>query len=152
RGCDHFQESGCNDHKLERRCGTYFGYTEAEVVGQPITILIPPELYDEENEILERLRTGGRIEHYETKRLTKTGKKVDVSLTIGPIKNSTGRLVGFSKIAHDITKRKRAEQLLHDANGALEKQTVALQAREELLKIFVKNVPAGVAMLDRDMR
>jgi PAS domain S-box-containing protein len=60
--------------------------------------------------------------------------------------------VGFSKIAHDITERKQAEQLLRDTNSALEKQTVALQAREELLKIFVKNVPAGVAMLDRDMR
>jgi len=103
-----------------------FGYTEAEVLGQPITILIPPELYDEENKILERLRAGGRIEHYETKRLTKTGKRVDVSLTIGPIKDSTGRAVGFSKIAHDITKRKRAEQLLRDTNSALEKQAVAL--------------------------
>jgi len=115
-----------------------FGYTEQEAVGQPITLLIPPELRDEENQILDRLRTGGRIEHYETKRLTKTGKKIDVSLTIGPIKDSAGSIVGFSKIAHDITGKKQSEE--------------ALRLSEELLKIFVKNVPAGVAMLDRDMR
>jgi PAS domain S-box-containing protein len=115
-----------------------FGYTEAEALGQPITLLIPPELWDEENRILERLKAGGRIEHYETKRVTKAGKYVDVSLTIGPIKDSTGRLLGFSKIAHDITVRKQAEQ--------------AVRESEALLKIFVKSVPAGVAMLDREMR
>ena len=129
-----------------------FEYTEAEAVGQPITILIPPDLLDEENTILERLRAGGRIEHYETIRLTKTGRKVDVSLTISPIRDSSGKLVGFSKIAQDITERKRAEHALHEINHALERQTGVLQAREELLRIFVKNVPAGVAMLDRDMR
>jgi PAS domain S-box-containing protein len=129
-----------------------FGYTEAEVVGQPISILIPHELLDEENNNLERLRAGGRIEHYETVRITKAGKKVAVSLSISPIKDSTGRTVGFSKIAHDITERKRAEQALHKMNRFLEGQTSELQAQEELLKIFVKHVPAGVAMLDRDMR
>ena len=115
-----------------------FGYTEQEAVGQPIALLIPPELRDEEDQILDRLRTGERIEHYETKRLTKTGKKIDVSLTIGPIKDSAGSIVGFSTIAHDVTGRKQSEE--------------ALRLSEELLKIFVKNVPAGVAMLDRDMR
>ena len=255
-----------------------FGYTEEEAVGQPITLLIPPELRDEENMILVRLRGGGRIEHYETVRVTKAGKRVDVSLSISSVKDSTGRIVGFTKIAHDITERKRAEdavkeseqrfrliadtapvmiwmsgtdklctyfnkpwldftgrsleeelgngwaegvhsddlqncldtytqlferrekfrmqyrlrrydgeycwildvgvprlnpdrsfagyigiavdvterkeaeEALREFNRALEKQTVELQAREELLKIFVKNVPAGVAMLDRDMR
>jgi PAS domain S-box-containing protein len=129
-----------------------FGYTEPEAVGQPITILIPPELRDEENKILERLRSGDRIEHYETKRVTKTGKMVDVSLTISPVKNSAGNLVGFSKIAHDITERKRAEELQRETHLALEKQTEELQAREGLLKTFVRNVPAGVAMFDRDMR
>jgi len=129
-----------------------FGYTESEAVGQPITILIPPESWDEENQILERLRAGGRIEYYETTRITKAGKKVAVSLTISPIKDSTGRLVGFCKLAHDVTERKRAEQVLRETNRALETQTAVLRSQEELLKIFVKNVPAAVAMLDRDMR
>jgi PAS domain S-box-containing protein len=129
-----------------------FGYSETEVVGQPITILIPPDLHDEEESILERLRAGRRIERYDTVRVTKTGKKVNVSLIISPIRDSTGRLVGFSKIAHDITERKRAEQILLETNCALERQTAELQARQELLKIFVRNVPAGVAMLDREMR
>jgi len=255
-----------------------FGYTEAEAVGQPITILIPPELWDEENKIVERLRAGERIDHYETKRLTKAGKLVDVSLIIGPIKESTGSVTGFCKIAHDITERKQAEAALKESeqrfrlvadtapvliwmagtdklctyfnqpwlnftgrsieeelgegwsegvhpddvhrcletytrafdsrekfkmeyrlrrydgeyrwvldigvprfdpdrsfagyigiavdvteskiadeglrelNRTLETQTALLQSREELLKIFVKNVPAGVAMLDCDMR
>ena len=129
-----------------------FGYTESEAVGQPITILIPPESWDEENQILERLRAGGRIEYHETTRVTKVGKKVAVFLTISPIKDSTGRLVGFCKLAHDVTERKRAEQVLRETNRALETQTAALRSREELLKIFVKNVPVAVAMLDRDMR
>jgi PAS domain S-box-containing protein len=115
-----------------------FGYTEAEALGQPITLLIPPELMEEENRILERLKSGGRIEHYETKRVTKAGKYVDVSLTVGPIGDSTGGLLGFSNIAHDITDRKRAEQ--------------AVREGEALLKIFVENVPAGVAILDCEMR
>ena len=87
-----------------------FGYQEEEVIGQPITILVPPELWKEENKILERLKAGGRIEHHETKRLTKDGRQVDVSLTIGPIKDSNGGVVGFTKIAHDITQRKQAEK------------------------------------------
>jgi PAS domain S-box-containing protein len=82
-----------------------FGFTEAEAVGQPITILIPPGLADEDNKILQRLRAGERIDHLETIRVGKTGKKVDVSLTISPIKDAAGRVVGASKIARDITQR-----------------------------------------------
>ena len=129
-----------------------FGYTEREAVGQPITILTPAKFHDEQNEILETLKNGNRIEHYETIRVTKTGKSVDVSLTIGPIKDSAGGIVGFTQIARDISERKRAERFLRGTNRILEKQTATLQASEELLKIFVKNVPAGVAMLDRKMR
>lgn len=82
-----------------------FGFTEAEAVGHPITILIPPKLADEDNKLLQRLRAGERIEHLETIRVGKTGKKVDVSLTISPIKDAAGRVVGASKIARDITQR-----------------------------------------------
>jgi PAS domain S-box-containing protein len=94
-----------------------FGYTEAEAIGRPITILIPSELREEEHKILEKLRAGGRVEHYETKRITKAGKRIDVSLTIGPIKDSTGRIVGFTKIAHDVTDRKEAEQALKESES-----------------------------------
>ena len=96
-----------------------FGYTDAEVIGQPITILIPPELRDEENKILEKLRAGERIEHYETIRVTNTGKRINVSLTISPMRESSGKVVGFSKIARDITDRKLAEQELSEANERL---------------------------------
>jgi PAS domain S-box-containing protein len=86
-----------------------FGYAEAEVLGRSITVIIPPELGDEESEILRRLRAGEHIQHYETVRLTKQGKSVDVSLTISPMRDSNGKIVGASKIARDITARKQAE-------------------------------------------
>jgi PAS domain S-box-containing protein len=129
-----------------------YGYTEAEAVGKPITMILPPELRDEENKIFETLRAGGHIEHFETIRVTKTGKKINVSLTISPIKDSSGRTVGISGIARDITERKRAEEALAEVNRTLVAQAASLQSREELLRVFVKNVPAAVAMLDRDMR
>jgi len=96
-----------------------FGYTEEEAVGQPITLLIPPERRDEENRILARLRAGERIEHFETVRVTKTGKRVNVSLSISPIRDSSGKIAGFSKIARDITDRKLAEQELARVNQRL---------------------------------
>jgi PAS domain S-box-containing protein len=96
-----------------------FGYSEKEAVGQPITILIPPDLWDEENKILARLRAGERIEHFDTIRVTKTGSRVNVSLTVSPIRDATGKVVGYSKIARDITGRKRAEQELAEANERL---------------------------------
>src|SRR5215467_1254633 len=73
-----------------------FGYAEQEAVGQPVSILIPPDLLDEENAIVETLKTGKGIEHYETVRVTKTGKRVTVSLTISPVKNCKGKIIGAS--------------------------------------------------------
>ena len=257
-----------------------FGYAESEVIGKSVLILVPPELPEEEKKILETLNAGGRISQLETVRMTKTGKRINVSLSISPVKDTTGKIVGFSGITRDITERKlaqqalreseerlrlavqagkmfayswdaatdaiersgqsaqilgtkkeekattgaailamvhpddkprlqaavarlsvedpnlqityrvirpdgtvawlernsrahfdaqgklqriigmikdvterkQAEELQRETNRALEKQSAELQAREDLLKIFVKNVPAAVAMLDRDMR
>jgi len=96
-----------------------YGYTEAEAVGKPISMLVPPELPDEENKILETLKSGDRIEHFETVRVTKTGKRINISLTISPIKDSTGRTVGISGIARDITERKLAEEVLRTSEERL---------------------------------
>ena len=92
-----------------------FGYEEHEVVGKPVTILMPPERREEETLIQERIRRGERVDHYETVRLRKDGSKVDISLTISPMRDWSGAIVGASKIARDISERKRAERLLHRA-------------------------------------
>lgn len=93
-----------------------FGYTAEEAIGQPVTILIPEDHLDEEPTILARLRAGERIEHYETVRVRKDGTLLDISLTVSPIKGPDGRIVGASKIARNITERRRTkEQLLQTA-------------------------------------
>jgi PAS domain S-box-containing protein len=89
-----------------------FGYTEAEAVGRSILMLIPEELRHEEDEILARLRAGERIDHYETVRMKKNGEKIEVSITISPIRDQSGKVTGASKIARDISDRRRMERLL----------------------------------------
>ena len=86
-----------------------YGYTAAEMIGQPIARLIPPDLADDLPMIMRRLRQGERIEHYETQRLAKDGTRIDVALTISPLRDRTGQIIGASKIARDITERRRAE-------------------------------------------
>ena len=86
-----------------------FGYLAEEVIGKPISILIPPDRHNEEPVILERLRRGERVEPYETVRRRKDGSAVDISLTVSPVKNIDGKIIGASKIARDITERKRNE-------------------------------------------
>jgi PAS domain S-box-containing protein len=89
-----------------------FGYTAEEMVGQPILRLIPVELHYEEDEILSRLRAGERVDHFETRRKRKDGSTVELSVTISPIRDGSGRVIGASKIARDISDRKRMERLL----------------------------------------
>ncbi len=96
-----------------------FGYTADEVIGKPVTILIPKDHEDEEPAILARLRAGKRIEHYETIRVAKDGKLLDVSLTVSPIKGPNGETVGASKIARDITEQKQARRALDEASARL---------------------------------
>jgi len=97
-----------------------FGYTESEAVGKSVTILVPPERPDEENKILETLKAGRRIDQFETVRVSKTGERINVSVTISPIRDSTGKMVGFSGISRDITERKRAEERLREYEKAVE--------------------------------
>jgi PAS domain S-box-containing protein len=103
-----------------------YGYTANEVVGRPLSILIPSDHPDELPEIMEQLKLGKHIEHFETKRLRKDGSRVDVSLTISPVKGADGKIIGASKIARDITARKQAEQtarFLADASAAFTELT-----------------------------
>jgi PAS domain S-box-containing protein len=90
--------------------GHLFGYEAGEVIGRPVTILIPPELQDEEPAILSRIRRGERIDHYETVRQRKGGSLIDVSVSVSPIKGARGEIVGASKIVRSIAERKRAQE------------------------------------------
>ena len=86
-----------------------FGYTSAEAVGQHITLIIPKERWPEEDGVLARIRAGQRVDHFETVRVAKDGRLVEVSITVSPIKDSSGRVIGASKIARDISGRRQAE-------------------------------------------
>jgi PAS domain S-box-containing protein len=106
-----------------------FGYTADETVGRPVTILIPPDRLREEVEILARLRRGERVDHFETLRRCKDGRLLNVSLTISPVLDSRGRIVGASKIARDITEKKRAEAALKIARDQLSRTNEELERR-----------------------
>ena len=103
-----------------------YGYTVQEAVGQPVSMLIPPGRFDDETHILERIRRGERVEHYETVRRRKDGTLIDVSLTISPILDRKGRVVGASKIARDITDRKRTLETLGRLAALVESSEDAL--------------------------
>jgi PAS domain S-box-containing protein len=104
-----------------------FGYTADEVIGKSINILIPPDRIEEEPGILARLRRGERVDHFETIRVRKDGSRLNISLTISPLKDAQGLVVGASKIARDITERVRQEQALQIANAALQQANTDLQ-------------------------
>jgi PAS domain S-box-containing protein len=97
-----------------------FGYTAAEAVGKPITLIIPPERLAEEHEILGRLSRGERVEHFETVRVAKGGRRVHIALTISPVRDAEGRVVGASKVARDVTDRRRAEEALREKDERLQ--------------------------------
>jgi PAS domain S-box-containing protein len=97
-----------------------FGYTAAEMIGQPVARLIPPELQHEESEILAKLRRGERIERYEAIRIHKDGRRLNISLTISPVRDTDGTIVGAAKIAHDVTSSKQAAKAFQEQARALE--------------------------------
>lgn len=115
-----------------------FGYTAEEAVGRPISIIIPPERADEEPQILSRIRRGEVIDHFETQRLRKDGRRIDVSVTISPVRDAHGKIVGASKIARDISVTKNAER-------------VAREERQRL-EITLASIGDGVIVTDADGR
>lgn len=105
-----------------------FGYSPEEMVGHHITRIVPLELHEEENQILRRLAKGERIDHFETVRVSKNGERVNVSLSLSPIKDSGGKVVGVSKIARNITERRRAEETRFKIATTLEESEKRLRA------------------------
>ena len=117
-----------------------FGYSSAELIGRPVRMLIPPERQSEEDEILKRLRRGERLEHFETVRVTRDGRRVDVALTISPVRDDAGRIIGASKIGRDITAVKQAQA-----------ERIRLIEEHAAITETLNNVGAIVASdLDRD--
>lgn len=128
-----------------------FGYPAEEMIGKSILKVIPPDKHDEEKTILSSIRAGRKINHYETIRVRKDGSFVEISLTVSPIKDNDGQVIGASKIARDITARKRNEQALREAreelariNADLEQRvaerTARLQETNHQLEIFVYTI------------
>ena len=128
-----------------------FGYSSQETIGQSVTMLIPADRQDEEPRILARLRRGERIEHFETIRQRKDGSLLDIELTISPVKDSKGTIVGASKIARDISQRKRAEQELKRVNQDLEQFafSVSHDLREPLRSIRAYSELLGERFADK---
>ena len=124
------------NHGAER----LFGYSAQEAIGQPITMLLPPERLEEEQQILERIIRGERIEHFETVRVRKDGRRIDISLTISPIRDASGEIVGASKVARDISLRKSLEarnsELREREQRARQEAEAANRAKDEFLAML----------------
>jgi len=115
--------------------GKMFGYTAKQAIGEHISLIIPPEYINEEKYILERIRNNNIIEHYETVRIKKDGERFYVSLTVSPLKNRAGKIIGVSKIARDITSRKKSEAELNHTNKELAFQNKEKEKRAGELTI-----------------
>lgn len=132
-----------------------YGYTAKEAIGQPITLLIPSEYGNDFPRIMDRLLKGKKVQNYETKRRTKDGRILDVSLTISPLKDASGKIVGASKIARDITKQKKLEQQRDDfisiATHELKTPVTSIKAYTQVLKsVFAKQADKrAVEYLDK---
>ncbi len=123
-----------------------FGYTPDEVIGKPITVIIPPERQHEEEAILSRLRRGERIDHYDTIRVTKDGRRLDISLTISPIRDANGKVIAVSKVARDITAKKQAEQALVLLKDELAAQLADLRRLHDMSARLSKTLDLQVVL------
>lgn len=121
-----------------------FGYRADEIIGQPILRLLPVDRYAEEDLILARLRRGERIEPFETVRWTKDGRLLDVSVTISPLRDERGEIIGASKIARDITARKQAEEALAQRTIALQRAEAAERAQREYFQVTLASIGDAV--------
>lgn len=132
-----------------------FGYTADEIVGRPISVLMPPERHDDMESILGRIRRGERIEHYETVRVAKNGQKIDVSLSVSPVKDREGRIVGAAKIARDISDRKRSEaereKLLRDAQQGVQLRDIFLSVAGHELRTPLNALALQLYNLERHL-
>jgi len=117
-----------------------FGYTQEEMIGQPILRLIPKDRWNEETVILDRLKKGQRVDHFETKRLTKDGTLLDISLSISPIRDRKGCVIGASKIARDITPQKEAERIVAEGRERFRKEleTTVQERTHELAELNMR--------------
>src|SRR5205085_4386258 len=106
-------------HTWNRGAERLFGYSAEEAVGRHITLIIPRERHSEEDMVLATIRAGQGVDHFETVRRTKDGRLIDVSLTVSPIRDARGRIIGTSKIARDITERKRMDAMMRDSEERL---------------------------------
>ncbi len=131
-----------------------FGYTAAEAIGQSIKLIIPKERLPEEDYVLSKVRSGEKVDHFETERQTKDGRRLSVSLTVSPIRDASGAIIGASKISRDITEKKRLEreleQLLAAEQAARQKLAEAVAARDDFIAVAAHELrnPLNVFLLN----